>query len=387
MAKPKGMNSHTIKNNNRGLALQCIMQGQATSRGDIAKGTGLTKMTVSNIVTELMADGYIVEKEEHKLDTRGRNPVGLDLSPDAPKIVSLYIGRRVVEVAITNLKCEALYAKHLPVSEETALTLEKKILYLLDNAFKHVKSRVLGISVSAVGLVDQTGGRLITPLPYFDMDSFDLVSLLTGRYGLHTAINNDMNNAALLENLFGAGLRYRNFAYLGITTGIGMGIIANGLLYQGDNGFAGEIAHMSIDYNGNPCACGNRGCLETYVCMPVLYERLMAATGLSKIDFLDFEEISHIPAADAVFRDTVEKLAHGLVNVVNLLDLKAIVERHEGAHLSPRYVRLLEERLNARVIGAGHQRVAVETTAYTDEWVPYRAAASIADEVFRGRLY
>jgi glucokinase len=77
-------------------------------------------------------------------------------------------------------------------------------------------------------------------------------------------IENDANAAALGEYLFGAGRGCGNMVYLTISTGIGGGIILNGQLFEGTSGTAGELGHMSIDWQGESCPCGNRGCLEYY---------------------------------------------------------------------------------------------------------------------------
>jgi predicted NBD/HSP70 family sugar kinase len=381
------MNSCSIKNNNRGLVLQLIATGEATSRRDIAARTGLTKMAVSNIVSELIDSGYIVETEEKAAapEVRGRCPVSLDLSASAPKVISLYIGRQIVEATLTDLKCEAMHTQYLPISNDDESTLERKMTFLLDSAFQRVKERVLGISVSAIGLVDHRARRLATTNEVFGITSYDIANLLESRYGTPVSVNNDMNNAALLENLFGAGKTYHNFVYVGITTGLGMGIVIGGSLYQGARGFAGELAHMSIDTNGNPCHCGNRGCLETYISMPALYKRLMDATGLKYVDFLAFSEVAKIPAAAAVFRDAAEKLTMGLVNIVNILDIEAIIIGHEGAFLPDPFLQELEKDLNERVIFSKHGHVAVQKGSFTDEWIP--ASAQVVDEVFRGTLY
>lgn len=102
--------------------------------------------------------------------------------------------------------------------------------------------------------------------------STDLVELFRQRYDLPVAITNDANAAALGELLFGGARGMKHAIIITLGTGLGSGIIVNGELLYGTDGFAGELGHTTVDPDGRFCACGKRGCLETYV----------SATGLSR---------------------------------------------------------------------------------------------------------
>jgi glucokinase len=96
-------------------------------------------------------------------------------------------------------------------------------------------------------------------------ESTDLVALVQRHYQLPIVITNDANAAALGEMYYGAAQGMSNFIVITLGTGLGSGIVVNGELIYGANGFAGELGHTIVDPRGRYCACGNRGCLESYV--------------------------------------------------------------------------------------------------------------------------
>lgn len=172
-----------------------------------------------------------------------------------------------------------------------------------------------------------------------------------------------MNCAALGEKLFGAGREFHNFLYVGLSTGIGSGIIENDGLYQNSSGFAGELGHTSIDCNGPACSCGNRGCLEEYVGMPVIEARLREATGVAD-NFAGYCGRADDPRVDAVLSDVIEKITRALVNAVNLLNPQAILIGHNGTHLPARYLEQMERELNRRKFSQDYLKIKVKKSRF-----------------------
>jgi glucokinase len=100
--------------------------------------------------------------------------------------------------------------------------------------------------------------------PNLSWDFVDVVGTLKQWYAIPVVLTNDANAAALGEMLFGAAKGMKDFIVITLGTGVGSGIVANGEMIYGHDGFAGEIGHTIIDYNGRLCGCGRHGCLETY---------------------------------------------------------------------------------------------------------------------------
>lgn len=122
---------------------------------------------------------------------------------------------------------------------------------------------IAGVGVGAPNANYYTG-RIENP-PNLSWKSANLVELIKNHIDLPVAVTNDANAAALGELMFGNAKGMRNFIEITLGTGLGSGIIVNGELVYGHDGFAGEMGHVTIKRNGRLCGCGRRGCLEAYV--------------------------------------------------------------------------------------------------------------------------
>ena len=124
-------------------------------------------------------------------------------------------------------------------------------------------SDLRGLGVATPGWVDTRRGIVPAAPQLVGWRDVPLVEMLQERLGLTVLLENDANAAALGENVFGAGRGTRHMLYITVSTGVGGGIIADGCLYGGAKGSAGEIGHMIVDPSGPPCGCGKHGCLES----------------------------------------------------------------------------------------------------------------------------
>ena len=121
------------------------------------------------------------------------------------------------------------------------------------------------VGVSAPGPVDPASGSILKPPNLPGWDVVPIREILAQAFGAPICVENDANAAALAEGRWGAGRGYADFAYLTMSTGVGAGLVLGGRLYAGRRGNAGEVGHLPVEWEGEPCACGLRGCLEAYV--------------------------------------------------------------------------------------------------------------------------
>lgn len=127
------------------------------------------------------------------------------------------------------------------------------------------KDKVLGVSLGFPGIVDPVKGVVYRSPHFPDWKDLDILSFFKAELPWPFAVDNDANLAALGESWKGAGKGLKNFLMMTLGTGVGGGIVVDGRVFHGDRGFAGEVGHIGIETNGPPCACGSRGCLETFV--------------------------------------------------------------------------------------------------------------------------
>lgn len=122
------------------------------------------------------------------------------------------------------------------------------------------------VGIACGGPLDPFAGVVLAPLHLPGWIDVPLVGVVERELGVVAAVDNDATAGAMAEWRFGAGRArgVRNLVYLTISTGIGGGVIADGRVIRGANGNAAELGHLTIDWRGDPCPCGRRGCLETY---------------------------------------------------------------------------------------------------------------------------
>lgn len=387
MSERTGYNSIRTKNRNRGIVLRLIA-GEHLSRAEITKRIGLTKMAITKIVSELIDDGYVIEGKSDSGQGVGRSPTSLDISPNAPAALGLYISRNSMQVVISSLNLELLFSDSLPLKNETRATLTEKIFFLCDKALHYAsaclsKTKIIGIGVSAVGPLDPAGGMILDPTNFFGITEYPVCELLRRRYGLPVLLENDMNAAAIAERFYGIGKKTDSFMYVGITNGIGAGIILEGRLAQLCSTSVGEIGHMSINFDGPLCSCGNKGCLEVYANLPVIEERLEKAVGKPVLP-MDFAHFSLHPSCVEIFDDLTEKFAVALVNSINFLDLQSIVIGHEGIYLPDSFFSGLEERVNARILSKGYKKIGVRRSTFGSSAPLLGSACLVFDRLFAG---
>jgi glucokinase len=137
---------------------------------------------------------------------------------------------------------------------------------------------VEALGVALPGPLDPEAGVLLAPPNLIGWHHLPIRDLLQDALGIPTHIENDANAAALAEWHFGAARGFQHAVYLTMSTGVGGGLILGGRLYRGVLASAGEVGHMPIEWDGEPCACGQRGCLEVYVGGASWTRRLRAIT-------------------------------------------------------------------------------------------------------------
>jgi glucokinase len=126
----------------------------------------------------------------------------------------------------------------------------------------------LGVGMAMAGPTDPVTGVMFRPPNIMSFDGFSPMTALVERLGVNAVSANDATMAALAEHRYGGHGKSDNLVYLTLSTGVGGGQVVRGELYTGAGGFAGEWGHMTIDPNGPPCNCGNRGDLESFCSGP-----------------------------------------------------------------------------------------------------------------------
>ena len=384
-----GYNNTTLKQQNRGLILKLIVTGECESRIELAKRTGLSKMAVTNIISEFMEQNLVEEKECVRIQGKGRNPIKLCLSSKAPKMIGVHIYRGECSVILCDFQLHILQRRSFPVTEENHGRLLEYLFQEIDEILDRIpRTEICGIGIGALGPVDVGKGRILNPPNFYGMKNIDIVSVLKERYDMPVFFDSQYDGAALAEKFFGNGRDVEDFVFVGLANGIGSGIISQGTIYRDYSGFTSELGHVSIDWNGRVCSCGRKGCLETYISSPVIARKLCQITGWEK-SFREFCQINlseYAKEADRVLEDMMEKLACGIVNLTNLFNPQKVIIGHEGYWIPDKYICHLENDINERKLLADYHQIRVEKSYFGEDAHIIGCACSLLTEIFAGRI-
>lgn len=384
-----GYNNTTLKQQNRGLILKLIVTGECESRIELAKRTGLSKMAVTNIISEFMEQNLVEEKECVRIQGKGRNPIKLCLSSKAPKMIGVHIYRGECSVILCDFQLHILQRRSFPVTEENHRRLLEYLFQEIDEILDRIpRTEICGIGIGALGPVDVGKGRILNPPNFYGMKNIDIVSVLKARYEMPVFFDSQYDGAALAEKFFGNGRDVEDFVFVGLANGIGSGIISQGTIYRDYSGFTSELGHVSIDWNGRVCSCGRKGCLETYISSPVIARKLCQITGWEKSfrEFCQIDLSEYAKEADQVLEDMMEKLACGIVNLTNLFNPQKVIIGHEGYWIPDRYICHLENDINERKLLADYHQIRVEKSYFGEDAHIIGCACSLLTEIFAGRI-
>ena len=390
MIKTEGLNNTTLRMQNRGLILKLICSGECSSRIELARETGLSKMAVTNIVNDFIDEGILFETHSRHIQGKGRNPVMLDISPSAPKVMGVHISGRICGVSLCDLKLNTLENDGFKITEENKDKIFDNIFEIIDTFLeKHKGEKVLGIGIGAPGLVYGGEGILINATDLFGMKEVEVTDIFEKRYDLPVFFEHEYDCAAMTECFYGEGRKLGEFLFIGISDRVGSGAVTNNKLRRSINGITSEFGHMCINFNGEKCSCGRRGCLETYLSITKVTEKLRKATG-EDLTFKEFCERYKDGAPENVeniFEETCKWISGGIINTVNLTCIVNYIIGHEGCYVPDRFVKLSEEMVNERILFRNHRKVKIIKTKLHDEVLSRSCACAVLEKLFLGYAY
>lgn len=341
-------NHHVVKKGNKSLVLDKIKYNSPISRATVASEVGLNKGTVSSLVNDLLDEHLIYESGPGE-SSGGRRPVMLLFNEKAGYSIGIDIGVNYLLGVLTDLNGNIHTEKRIAFKnlsyEEIELRLFETIDFLLIStpACPH---GVIGIGVGVPGIVDKDGNILLAP--NLNWRNINLKEVLEERYNLPIIIENEANAGAYGEKNFGAGKDFENVIYVSAGIGIGVGLILNGSLYKGTNGFSGELGHMTIQAGDVKCRCGNEGCWELYASEQALMrhaEQLDIPFDLQDLEGLVSLAESGNEEVVQLFYQTGDYLGIGINNIINIFNPQQVIIGNRLAYSK----KWLKDSLNKRI--------------------------------------
>ncbi len=381
-----GSNISKVKSHNLSAVLSTLRRHEPVSRVRLAELTGLSTTTITNLVSELLEQGLVAEDNSQKPTPPrrvGRPRTFLRLAPEARYAVGVHIGVGSVRVAVSNLHARLLTTLSLDhpldrspdeVLGETAGLVEDALA-----GSGAAREKVVGVGVGASGLVNpHTGVNVVAPnLGWRDVPIRDW---LAERLALPVCVDNNARAMALGEALFGAGQDAHALAFVYARIGVGAGFVVGEQLFRGSAAGAGEIGHTTIvPDGGEPCRCGNTGCLETLVSEPVIVrlaealaaqepEGILAGHMQSGQGSAIERVLAAARAGDAATRAMLEERAGfmgiALANLVNVLNPDLIVLGGLCAQGQDLLLPAIEDVMRQRAFANLGEQVQLQTTSF-----------------------
>jgi transcriptional regulator of PTS gene len=392
-----GSNIKDVKSYNRSLILKLICTNAPLSRSQIAKKTNLAKMTLSNIVAELISSDIIVEKAAVTGDGNasvGRRPILLSISENSPCICGMLIKRGLIQTVLADFRSKIIDS--ISISYDNLGSADELSKILLDsyNALaKRCTRKILAVSISSLGPVDTTKGMILNPPDFYGLSNIDIVDIVSKATGKPAYLINDSNAGALAEKIYGLGRNITNFVYLHMMNGTGAGVVLDNKLYEGNTGQSCELGHTSISFTGPKCTCGNSGCLDLYANVKKMNEKagelkyiypdspVFTKRDINWNDYINYANQSDSLAMIAVDQ-FCEYVAYALTNLLNLLDINHIIIGYDCDTPGSIIEDAIKNKVEKSVLFSGYSEIEVERSEFEGNAPLIGSVAAIANRIF-----
>ncbi|MGW0791068.1 ROK family transcriptional regulator [Streptomyces sp. NPDC002911] len=307
--------------------VRAVRMAGSLTQAEIARSTGLSAATVSNIVRELKDSGTV---EVTPTSAGGRRARSVSLSGDAGIVIGVDFGHTHLRVAIGNLAHQVLAEESEPLdvdaSSAQGFGRAEQLVNRLIQTTGISPGKVIGVGLGVPGPIDVESGTLGSTSILPGWTGINPGRELAGRLGVPVYVDNDANLGALGELVWGSGRGVRDLAYIKVASGVGAGLVIDGNIYRGPGGTAGEIGHITLDESGPVCRCGNRGCLETFTAARYVLPLLKPSHGSD----LTMERMVQLaregdPGCRRVIGDVGRHVGSGVANLCNLLNPSRVV--------------------------------------------------------------
>lgn len=337
------------RGHNRALVLQTLYHSGSMSRADLSRETGLTRVTISDLVAEFIADGIVVELGVRETVGPGKPPILIDIDRTGHQIIGLDLSdAEVFRGAVLSLDGDVIerreVARPAPSDADAAYAAVQTLSRELVGA---ATATLLGVGVGTPGVVRTDGVVLSSPnLGWTDLP---LETQLGRDLDLPVLVRNDANAAVLAEYTFGEARS--DFVLIKIGFGVGAGLISGSQPLVGSRFAAGEIGHVVVGTDGGPrCVCGRDGCLEAWLSVARLRE-----------------EIDARPAQrEAILRDAGARMAIAVAPIVTALDLSEVVLSGPADLLGGVFIDSATDTLRARTLEGVFDDVVIRLTRQDD---------------------
>jgi predicted NBD/HSP70 family sugar kinase len=380
-----------LRTTNRSAVLRALFVSGPASRVQLARSTGLSNGTITNVITDLMGDGLVDEAGPDE-PTGGRPSVKLRVNPAYGLFLGVDVGETGIRVEGFDFAMAKVAGTMRPLGSAHG---PKVVVDSIASGLEEVISQlggvgeIVGLGLGVPGVVSQNGEPIVLA-PAFGWYSVPLVTLLRPHTDLPIVIENGAKTMGQAEMWFGAGRGARHAIVVLLGTGVGAAIFADGVLYRGAASSAGEWGHTTIVHDGHLCRCGSRGCLEAYVGADAVLRRWAERGGRQARLGADEEDdlLALVEAgaegreAQQVINEIAGYLATGICSLVNLFDPERIViGGWAGMLLGPSIIEAVRAHVAEHSVHRQAMHADIQLSQLGPDAVALGAATLVADRL------
>ena len=383
----------------KGKIIKQLYFASALSCSDLSVQIKTSLPLTTKMLNELIRDNDIIETG-YAPSTGGRRPQMYSIRPDRMYTLSVAMDQLFTRIVIMDMKRRYVseiekVELHLAKNADAVDTLAEKLEEHIGNSGIR-KEQIVGIGIGMPGFVDAKRGLNYS---FLSNGEISITQYIKDKVGIPTFIENDSSLIALAEMSFGAARHKKSAMVVNLGWGIGLGLILNGELFRGYNGFAGEFSHLPLFSNNKLCSCGKMGCLETEASLLVVADKAKEGIRAGRVTMLqerqlsgNLDEASHavISAAGKGDKFAVELLSEagysigrGVAILIHLLNPETIILGGRGALGGKIWQTPIQQALNEHCIPrlAVNTHIEISTLGYDAELIG--AAALVMDNVNR----
>ena len=313
--------------------------GRLLSCSDLSDKVGKSLPLTAKMLNVLIEEGLVIDRG-YAASTGGRKPVMYSLKPDIGYVVAVAMDQLITKIVLVDLDNKyvtdiAKFDLQLANNPNALSQLAEKIDSFI-NGLKVDKKKIIGVGIGMPGFVDAIKGINYT---FLKTNGTSINQFISDKIKLPVFIDNDSSLIALAELRFGAAYNKKNAMVVNASWGVGLGIVVNGELFRGHNGFAGEFSHIPLFLNNKLCSCGKSGCLETESSLLVVIEKAKKAIEEGKPSLLK-----------GLLDDPVEQTCEAVIEAAGKGDKLAVELLSEAGYNIGRGVAILIHILNPEIV-------------------------------------
>lgn len=349
---------------NKKRILTYLRKNAPVSRHVMCKEIGISATTATRIVKQLMEEGLVreiaAEEEEAQAPEVckrpvGRNPVNLELNADAKYCFGINLSKRTLGIALIDFSLNTVEKYVTSIFDIHEVT---ELLELIGDTVEHMmtarkltRKKVMGLGVGTPGFVNMKTGS-VEKFGISKFKSLPIKKYLEKRFSLPVIVDNNANTRMLGEQWNGFATHCKNAIFVVSSEGVGSGILCNGNILAGTNRFTAGLGHISVNFDGELCGCGNRGCVELYCGTEYLEKKSAELTDTGEP--VTYKEMARLAEQNdqrfiPLFETAARAMSSGLTSLITIICPEVIILSGNLFDVSDYYYRRVVELTQEKI--------------------------------------